>query len=300
MSKKIIAIVVTYNRVKLLNKVIDALLLQTYKIDKIIVVDNNSSDGTKELINSYSQTEIIYHNTGANLGGAGGFYQGFVLASSYEYDCLWLMDDDLMPNPTCLEELIRSKCDGIVQPLRYNLDGTCAELSPLSYDLNTIFKLKPKGISIRDYIQRNGALSEPIAIEAIPFEGPLIHKRAVEVIGLPEPRFFIFCDDIDYAIRAKKSGVRIICEPRAKATRLLVNNQTNDMLSWKGYFMLRNLFHLYKKHGENNLVKLKPLILACGYTLLCVLKLRFKQVPVIINALRDSAELKNNEVFKPK
>ncbi|WP_180374941.1 glycosyltransferase, partial [Escherichia coli] len=62
MSKKIIAIVVTYNRVKLLNKVIDALLLQTYKIDKIIVVDNNSSDGTKELINSYSQTEIIYHN----------------------------------------------------------------------------------------------------------------------------------------------------------------------------------------------------------------------------------------------
>lgn len=297
---KVIAVVVTFNRRELLLKVLDALVKQTIKLDRILVVDNDSSDGTAEAVLSMAYDNVSYHNTGANLGGAGGFYEGFSIAENMEYDHLWLMDDDFMPNSDCLEKLLDNKIDGIVQPLRFNLDGTCAELSPLTYNIQKIFSLNPKGKSVKSYIEQKGLLDSPIKIEAIPFEGPLISKKAINILGKPEPKFFIFCDDIEYAIKAKNAGVPIICDPKAKAIRLLVNNQTNDMLSWKGYFMLRNLFHLHKKHGENIIIRNKPLVLALGYSAICFIKGNWKQIKIVYQAYVDSAELKNTEKHKPK
>ncbi|WP_415887181.1 glycosyltransferase [Providencia rettgeri] len=299
MNKKVIAIVVTYNRKELLRKVVDSLMSQTYPLDKIIIIDNNSNDGTKDIISPFVNESFIYHNTGGNLGGAGGFYEGFIKASNFDYDYLWLMDDDFSPNNDCLAELVKSNQGGITQPIRYNLDGSCAELSPLNYDLQSFFKIKPKGMSIKEYFSINGPITKPINIEAIPFEGPLIHKNVINHIGYPEPNFFIFCDDIDYAIRAKKHNFSIQCIPDAKAFRLLVNNQKNDLLSWKGYFMLRNLFHLYKKHGNNFFVRNKPIVLTLGYFSICVLKLQLRQSVIILNAYKDSFSLKNNDKYKP-
>ena len=43
---KIVAVVVTYNRKELLLECIQAILNQTYKLEKVIVIDNNSNDGT--------------------------------------------------------------------------------------------------------------------------------------------------------------------------------------------------------------------------------------------------------------
>ena len=74
---KVAAVVVTYNRIDLLKQCVDALLKQNYPCD-ILLVNNNSVDGTEEwaleLVNKFEN--IKYHNTGANLGGAGGFNFG--------------------------------------------------------------------------------------------------------------------------------------------------------------------------------------------------------------------------------
>ncbi|OAT17494.1 dTDP-rhamnosyl transferase [Buttiauxella noackiae ATCC 51607] len=300
MEHKVIAVVVTYNRKEFLLKVLKSLIEQTYQLQHILVIDNSSSDGTKEAVFSISDAKIEYMNTGGNLGGAGGFYEGFKLSENYTYDYLWLMDDDFQPSLNCLETMLKNDPKGIVQPIRYNLDGSCAELSPLTYDIQKIFTLNPKGKSVKSYIQDQGDLSQPIKIEAIPFEGPLIHRDVVTLLGKPEPRFFIFCDDIEYAIKAKKAGVPIVCDPNAKATRLLVNNQGNDMLSWKGYFMLRNLFYLHRKYGENVFVRNKPIVLALGYGVVSLLKGNWKQIRVTYEAFFDSKELKNTEKHKPK
>lgn len=70
MDKKVIAIVVTYNRKSLLNKVINRLLEQSYELHKIIIIDNNSSDGTNEMLSELLLPEkIVYYNTCCNLGG---------------------------------------------------------------------------------------------------------------------------------------------------------------------------------------------------------------------------------------
>lgn len=300
MNNKVIAIIVTYNRKELLKQVLIAVKGQSYPLEKIIIVDNNSSDGTYDYISELLSDIVLYENTGGNLGGAGGFHFGFKCAEKYEYDYLWLMDDDFSPTEYCLEHLLDGNPQGITQPLRFNLDESCAELSPLSYNLSNPFVLNPKGIPVKDYLESNKNNEEQLLeIETVPFEGPLISKSVIDVIGFPEPRFFIFGDDTDYSIRAKRKGFAIQCNLKAKAYRLLVNNQKNDLLSWKGYFMLRNLFYLHKTYGLNFCVRNKPIILAVGYTVTCLLKGRFSQSKIIWRAFWDSTTLSNSELFKP-
>ena len=70
----VIAVVVTYNRKDLLLEALQHLFNQTAPLD-ILVVDNASTDGTKEALEPYMDS-IQYLNTGKNMGGAGGFYTG--------------------------------------------------------------------------------------------------------------------------------------------------------------------------------------------------------------------------------
>ncbi|MEE0404338.1 glycosyltransferase, partial [Megasphaera elsdenii] len=106
--KTVAAIVVTYNRKNLLLENIKHLLDQNKKdILDIIIIDNASTDGTREALNKFIVNQkIIYKNTGANLGGAGGFQFGIRYAAEYGYDFVWIMDDDCMPKPDALEKLL--------------------------------------------------------------------------------------------------------------------------------------------------------------------------------------------------
>lgn len=296
----IVCVIVTYNRVNLLKKVVTSVLMQDYPISKILIIDNASVDETFEVISEMAEnnTAISYHNTGGNLGGAGGFNFGFKVAEKYKYDYLWIMDDDLVPEPDCLSQLIATNNNGITQPLRLNLDGSFAELSPITYNLSNPFYLSPKRKSVIDVFKDKHS-SDLIEIQGIPFEGPLISKDVIDTIGYPNLNFFIFYDDLDYAIRARKNGFKIICNPSAKAIRQLKNNQTNDLKSWKGYFMLRNLFHIHYIYGNNIFVKLKPLLLVTGLTLSSLLRLELKMIKVIFSSYLDSFKLKNTDKHKP-
>lgn len=303
MNISVIAVVVTFNRIKFLPEVIDALKRQTYRLDKILIIDNNSSDGTNEYCMNevLSHDNILYFNTGSNLGGAGGFNYGVGIAQEFDFDRLWLMDDDLVPDEYCLENMLRNDLGDIIQPLRVNLDGSCAEISPVTYDLAAPFVVNPKRltvVSLLSYIQ--GDISHAaVALDGIPFEGPLIKKKVIDAIGLPNKNYFIFYDDLDFAIRARKAGYTIFCDFNAKATRLLRNNQGQDLNSWKGYFMLRNMFHISWVYGENIFVRYRPFIITIAYILVSLPKANFKQIKVAIKAYIDSFRLSNTDKNKP-
>ena len=103
--ERIAAIVVTYNRKDLLLQCLDRLLTQKGADCDVLVVDNASTDGTEQAVSQLKNPRIFYRNTGANLGGAGGFNFGMRWAVEAGYDYLWIMDDDTLPNPDALAEL---------------------------------------------------------------------------------------------------------------------------------------------------------------------------------------------------
>ena len=108
-DKKVMAVVVTYNRKELLKESIKALLEQDYNNCHILIVDNASTDGTKEFIEEEIQnSKVNYVNTGANLGGAGGFNFGMKKAHELGCEFIWLMDDDCIVHKDSLTELINA------------------------------------------------------------------------------------------------------------------------------------------------------------------------------------------------
>ena len=78
---RIIAVVVTFNRLQLLQRVILSLQKQSVAINKIIVVNNGSTDGTKEWLDGQSELHVIHQE---NVGGSGGFYRGIQEASQMD------------------------------------------------------------------------------------------------------------------------------------------------------------------------------------------------------------------------
>ena len=111
------AVIVTYNRLNCLRKNIKCILEQTIKIYKIIIINNNSSDGTKEYLENVSKDydNLIIKNLNSNIGGAGGFAIGIEEAMNIKNsDYIWGMDDDAYPEKDALEKLLckadKKKC----------------------------------------------------------------------------------------------------------------------------------------------------------------------------------------------
>src|SRR6185312_1077865 len=108
MKERICAVVVTYNRKTLLRTGLCALLRQTRQLDQILVVDNGSTDGTKEMLEAeFRDCQVL--RTPENLGGAGGFRAGMEWAHQAGFDWTWVMDDDIEPFPDTLEFMLSYK-----------------------------------------------------------------------------------------------------------------------------------------------------------------------------------------------
>ncbi|TBU86712.1 glycosyl transferase family 2 [Pseudomonas dryadis] len=105
---QIFAVVLTYNRKDLLKRCLDAVYSQTRNCDGVIVIDNASSDGTEQMVLDLSLPNLRLYVLSANVGASGGFNAGFRLAYQAGADLVWMMDDDVIPNPDALQRLIEA------------------------------------------------------------------------------------------------------------------------------------------------------------------------------------------------
>lgn len=261
---KLTAVVVTYNRLSLLKRTVNCLLEQTCPLDQIYIVNNGSTDGTKEWLDSQEQVTVIHQ---ANVGGSGGFYTGIQRAFQDGADWIWCMDDDVFPRPTCLELLLKESNrphTGILAPRRL-LDGKIYTNDFQEYDLTHPFASM--------YQQRlaKQIVDSPVEIKGTAFEGPFIHRDVVDTIGLPNKDFFIFCDDTDYCLRAVKAGFKIYYIPDALMDKqLFFSNDSwavrNQKKKWKRFYQIRNATYLNHHYGENIGVKyLRGFMQVIGY-----------------------------------
>ena len=111
--ERIFAVIVTYNRKALLEECLEAVASQALLPDKVLVVDNHSTDGTPELFSDFKrwgvlEDRIIVYRTVENIGCAGGLYVGIAKAMENGADAIWIMDDDTIPNEHTLENLVTS------------------------------------------------------------------------------------------------------------------------------------------------------------------------------------------------
>lgn len=198
-----------------------------------------------------------------------------------------MSDDDVTFHHDCLQQLIPYlDKHTILQPMRYNLQGRNAEQSSTNIDLKSIFIFNHKRNSVKDTEFINE--KEPFKIDFMPFEGPVIPLPVLKFTGLPDESYFIFSDDLDFALRARKLGFKILCVPKAGITRWVTAMASHDIGTWKTYFNYRNFFKIQRIYGENLWVRNRPYLIAALVVGYCWSKLDFHRSKVIINALEDA------------
>lgn len=194
-TMKIAAIIVTYNRLELLQRCYNALLDQSNENFIIVVVNNGSTDGTKEWLDIPKDRLIVIHQN--NEGGAGGFYSGMKFAYEAGYDWMWLMDDDGVPEKKQLQELIHvSEANSFL----FANALVCDIEAPLSLS----FGLSESILNVKD-VEGQKWIKNLIN----PFNGTLIHRKVIDKIGFIKKEMYIWGDEVEYTLRAITNGINV-------------------------------------------------------------------------------------------
>lgn len=239
----VVAIVVTYNGKKWLDKCLGSLLHGDIKI-RTIVVDNGSTDGSQAYIQeNYPEVEFVQSEENLGFGKANNI--GLEKAKLMKADYVFLLNQDAWISPDCVPKLIEAQRQspeyGILSPIQYNGDGS---------DLDFKFHRFLGGASglLMDLLSTDRSLKD---IYDIPFVNAamwLISKKALQdLIGFDQI-FDHYGEDDDMIARAVSLGYRIgVCphaagwhdRPQMEAVRF-----RNDCVNW---LYTRDLVYLMTK-----------------------------------------------------
>jgi len=260
-------VIVTYNRADVLVGCLDGLAALTTPPDAVFVVDNASADHTPEVLGARTDLPLRVIRSEKNLGGAGGFHLGVGEAYEAGFERIWLMDDDVVAAPECLRVLLDHPGSALMV-VREDMTGRLVEKSALQFDLSNPLAIRPKRATVDQRWHSRDEMPAEVVLENVAFEGFMVHRRVIDAIGLPDPAYFIFYDDCDFAIRARRAGFTILGLRDAVMVRQLDFDQQHALDTWKGFYMYRNLFAVHFRYGENILVRLKPYVIVLGVVLL--------------------------------
>jgi GT2 family glycosyltransferase len=189
------AIVVTHNRKDMLRECLAALAAQGRPPDRVLVVDNASTDGTRAMLEEeYGHVDLLPLPT--NEGGAGGFHEGMKRAHAEGAEWLWLMDDDTIPAPEALAELLAARAR--LEPGR---PPTLLASKAVWRDgrMHPMNRPGPERRRLERLIE--GSERGLLPLRFATFVSLLLHRGVVDRHGLPLKHFFMWSDDIEYTGR---------------------------------------------------------------------------------------------------
>lgn len=238
---RVAAVVVTYNRADMLEKTLAGLEAQSRPVDRIIVVDNASTDRTPEMLAAReAAVPTTITRLKRNTGGAGGFAHGIQAAYGAGYDAYWIMDDDTVPRPDALKALL----GGIDQFEERTGDQPSFACSMVLWTDGELCEMNTPDPTW-DW-PRHMAHNEPYQlVKSCSFVSCLITKDAVRECGLPYREYFIWYDDAEYTMRLSKFRPGIFVAD-SKVDHLLGENRgvnfgdVNDKNVWKFEYGVRN------------------------------------------------------------
>lgn len=192
----------------------------------IIVVDNASTDGSVEAINKRFPTVEIIQNS-ENLGFSGGNNIGIKSALSRGADFIWLLNNDTVVDKNALQSLIEAFDDrsvGIAGSKIYFSPGRefhkerykIGELGNVLWyagghiDWNNMYA-SHRGV---DEVDR-GQYDEPEETEFITGCSMMVKREVFEKIGILDEKFFAYLEDVDFCLRAKNHGYRLLYVSRS-------------------------------------------------------------------------------------
>ncbi len=258
----LVAVVVTYNRLDQLKVTLARLLAaQSEGLDRIIVIDNASTDATSEWLAEQSDPALVVHRCATNGGGAGGFEVGMRLAvAQFDPDWILVMDDDARPDAGAIAAFHaadRTQAAAWAAAV-YHPDGRICDMNRPT--LNPFWHKGMVGRTVtgmlrgkgRDGFHLNTADYEATryrAVDSGSFVGLFVSRSAIDLVGYPDGSLFIYGDDVLYSLGIRQAGGQILFDPAIRFehdfTTITGTDQRFRPL-WKTYYHYRNLLMVYR------------------------------------------------------
>jgi len=248
-SKKVAIIIVNFNGNDDTFLCLESLRKIRYQDFQIILIDNasdNQSGFEKEINARFPEVKLFLEKE--NLGFSGGNNVGIKYALENNFDYILLLNNDTEVSKNFLDVLVdygeRNKNTGIISPKIFFHDAP-----------NTIWYGGGKfswfgGGQHMDYMKEDGRKEEePKKIEYATGCAMLIKKEVFENIGLFEDAFFLYYEDTDFSLRARKSGYDILYVPKSYLWHK-ISRSSQKMGSPKiHYYHIRNALLLSKRNA---------------------------------------------------
>ncbi len=207
------------------------------EVDHVYIVDNDSrpSDRAPLAILQDDQTTLIVNPK--NLGYAGGCNVGVAAALAAGFEAILVMNNDAFPDPGSVS-ILAARLDvaaqvGAVGPTvvqrhtRQVLHAWCS----LDHRTGRARWLK-RGVALE-------ALGEmPVPSGYLSGEAMLIRSSLIRKIGMFDPRYFCYYEDVDWSIRATRAGWRLEVVPQAVFEHVVSASSAGRI---GNYFRARNL-----------------------------------------------------------
>jgi len=247
-------IIVSWNTKKLLLDCLASIKETVSDVDyEVIVVDNNSSDGSQEAVEE-KHPNVILKKCDKNNGFSVGNNIGLTLAKG-KY--LYLVNSDVIIKENCIKNMFHFMESnyqvGMAGPKIYrtngNLQPTCKRLPTLhqlffqALCLNDLFPKADVFSEIHlNYVERNEVRKD---VEILNGTFWVVRKEALNQVGGLDDRFFMYGEDIDWSKRFIEKGWQLAFVPSAEAihfgrasssndpVRFLVEREKSQVLYWE-------------------------------------------------------------------
>ena len=207
---RIIAVVVNWNGGEVNSRCLTSLGLQGAALERVVFVDNASSDGSRELVaRTFPKVEII--DTGANLGYGGGNNVGFARALALGAEAVLVVNNDVTFERGAVAGLARALAAdatvGIVGPrvlLRDEPHKVWAAGGALTWTQNLT--------TLRGFCELDGAeWQRELDVDYLAGCALLMKREVLEKLGGFDDSYFAYTEDVDLGLRAKQAGWRSRC-----------------------------------------------------------------------------------------
>ena len=258
---KIGVVLVTYNRLEKLKIAIKSYENQVIKPDYILIINNNSTDGTNEYLekwkNEKNEIKKIVTCLNKNTGGSGGFFEGLKTSLELDAEWIWVADDDAYPKENAFSiaknyiekkqnasEEISAVCGTV-----FRSDGKTIDCSHRRNIYETWFNR-----IAQPYSRKKDYKKDEFEINGFSYVGTIINKKKMQQIPLTKKDYFIYYDDTEHSYRLSKLG-KIICIPQIQVIHDAPHSEMSEIVKWKLYYLVRNTLDFIKNNFENKYFK---------------------------------------------
>ena len=240
-------ITINYNQTQATYELLQSIKKISYTNYEVIVVDNNSKENPKPLINAlFPEVTVILSDK--NLGFAGGNNLGLTAAKG---DYFFFVNNDTELTEGVIETLLEMFEKvlnlGMVSPKICYYD----EPNRIQYvGFTRINPYTARNTTIGEYEIDEGQYSEPVPTPYAHGAAMMVKREVIERVGMMAETFFLYYEELDWCERIRKAGYEIYVEPNA----LIYHKESlsvGKLSALKTYYITRNRILFMRRHASN-------------------------------------------------